>query len=140
MSIPEHLECSNCRWTQDDFWEEEGYWPLYAGRLHCIKEDLFGWGAKNLCPRFPDTLPSPLDINPFEPNQEGSILAQRTIDQVLEVINSMSVPTKERWYKVSEIWVCPNCGETNTGVVVQTPRNEDPERNRLNRYIEIGKR
>lgn len=111
-----YLHCHNCGWSQDDFWEEDGYNPFRRDLIDDLKEYLFrdvinmdigyvrdmrGLGFK--CPAIK--------------KEDGTYDIKTTDFVAMELmrkarrISGMAVKTWEEWKQIKDTFVCPKCGK-----------------------------
>lgn len=115
-----YLHCHNCGWSQDDFWELNGYNPFRQDLIEDLKECLFK-----------DKIY--LDFEFFEEANSGNGFLRywedekgwfcTGIDYVAFQLNrkaknisSMAVKTTEEWKKVKDTFVCPKCSKRNLDI------------------------
>ncbi|HUV85044.1 MAG TPA: hypothetical protein VMV86_04995 [Methanosarcinales archaeon] len=111
-----YLHCHNCNWSQDDFWEEDGYNP-FSLSMDWLKERLFIDYIHMDKNYVSDMRGLGFDFETKEDTEKGyGYLIKGTDFVAMELmrksrnIAKMTVKTFEEWKKVKDTFECPCCG------------------------------
>lgn len=102
-----YLHCHSCGWSQDDFYEMNGYNP--AKYLSSWNEYLCGNDADKIDQVFSNDAQWLREEGPITTRE---VLA-RQYEKYAKRIRNMKWVTWEQWERDKDIAVCPNCGERN---------------------------
>lgn len=109
------IYCNICRWSQDDFWDKEGYNPFRQDIINDLKEELFRdkvYGDKFM---FDD-----LGIVPEYDNEgyyaDGRKIVAAVLIQKAKSILNMRVRTGKEWEEIKDTFCCPKCGNNDFGI------------------------
>ena len=111
-----YLHCHNCGWSQDDFWEEDGYNPFCQNSMEWLKECLFK-DKIHLDPSyFIDA-----EISPDGADEDGPFLNSQEfvaieLQRKAQNIRNMAVKTNKEWGLVKDTFHCPQCGSKNLDI------------------------
>lgn len=108
-----YLHCHNCDWSQDDFWNLEGYNPidhLKYYQEYILKDKV----------HFDKYAIEDMGLEPKEDDEGHYINGQEYVANQLRAtansIENMAVRTWEEWQKIKDTFVCPNCGSKNLDI------------------------
>ena len=106
------LHCHNCDWSQDDFWDKDGYNPLEAKRVEDLKDSLFKDKIRFDSSFFKET-GVPFSIDDEGPYCTGQDYVAWELERRARSIRNMKVLTNDDWLNVRSNWKCPECGSDN---------------------------
>ena len=92
-----YLHCHNCGWSQDDFWDPNGYHPF--------RQDIVDHLTKSLFSDMVDIT----DETGRRGRVDGRAYVANELEKMAHRIRNMSVRSEAEWRQVKSIWVCPNC-------------------------------
>lgn len=102
-----YLHCENCGWSQDDFYEMNGYNP--AKYLSSWNDYLCGKNADKIDQIFSDDAQWLREEGPIT-NRE---VIARQYEKFAKRIREMKWVTWEQWERNRDTAVCPKCGKRN---------------------------
>ena len=110
------LYCSACNWSQDDFWEKDGYTPFGQDVINDLKAQLFNERCHFDTGFFdmvnPDLLPEGYDEK--GPWVSGKNYVAWSLMKTAGIISLMVWKTYEDWKNDPKRNICPCCQEMNT--------------------------
>jgi len=111
-----HCHSLNCDWSQDDFWQENGYNPFRQDIVNDLKDMLFK-----------DKIY--FDMNFFDENRDllwsrdyngvyckGTDYVAWLLARKSRSVKGMVIRTWKEWQEVKESFVCPQCGKRNLDI------------------------
>lgn len=106
------LHCHNCDWSQDDFWEKDGYTPFRQDIVDFLKKTLFEERAYFGKFVFEEVGFKDDQIHHDDHGWwvKGTDWVAKRLEQKAESIRNMNVKTSEEWKGQRESWKCPECG------------------------------
>ena len=116
-----YLHCHSCDWSQDDFWEPNGYNPFRKDLVNNLRENLFKeriYLDRNFFEEANEgqdgVLPYQEDINGWYCS--GTDYVAYELYCKLKSVKNMAVKTWEQWNIVKDVFVCPKCGQKNLDI------------------------
>ena len=107
------LHCHSCNWSQDDFWDKDGYSPLKEVLILFLKDNLF----KDKIYVDPTFSQDNQDLIVHKDEKGHYVTGQEYVAHDLmkraRSINNMAVRTYDEWKKVKDTFTCPKCGSKN---------------------------
>lgn len=105
-----YIRCKNCNWSQDDFWDKDGYTPFRKDIVEYLTNCLFqekkyfdyGFVAEH-----PD-----IEWH-YEDSQawcKGTDLVASILMSKARSIRNMKFPTYQSWKDAGKDATCPQCG------------------------------
>ena len=107
------LHCHSCNWSQDDFWEKDGYNPFQQYFIDEIKNYLFEKDLITMDINVLKELNLPYILENGECKVEPKDLVLSELKRKIKQIENMQYHTYEDWKESCETAVCPKCGEKN---------------------------
>jgi len=106
------LSCK-CGWSQDDFWNKDGYNPFRQDIVDYWKKILLEQDEVS-CERYVlDELNVPYEIRDGKYYADSRYFVAALLEEKAKSIRNMSVKTYQDWQKNKDIFVCPKCGDKN---------------------------
>ena len=110
-----YLHCHNCGWSQDDFWEKDGYNPFRQDIMDWLKEKLFEDFVYMDRNYVEDMLDLGLAVR-FRLTDKGCQI--KTTDfvatelrRIAHSIQNMHIKTLDEWEEVKPVIKCPRCNK-----------------------------
>lgn len=108
-----HCHTPNCHWSQDDFWEKDGYTPFREDLVESMKEELFRDKVYMDSNFFMENPSIPHGIDHDGVFCKGTDLVAWNLERKARNIRNMLVKTYEEFKAKKDDLVCPKCGEQN---------------------------
>jgi len=109
------IYCANCRWSQDDFWEPDGYNPFRQDIIDHLKESLFKDRVYMDAYAMRDMGIVPLQDENGKHYCEGNVyVAAQLLGKAKKILN-MRWKTWEEFKAIKDSFKCPKCGSTKWG-------------------------
>lgn len=94
-----YLHCHKCGWEQDDFWEENGWSPLYPSHI----EELRTYLLKNV-----------ILLDGGRTIMDSKDYVIQHLERIIAKIKGMRWKTLKEWQDTpKEKRMCPRCGSTD---------------------------
>ena len=105
-----HCHTKNCGWSQDDFWDTDGYTPFRHDLIDIMKKHIFMdkvYMDSSFFSEYPE-IPSHKDETGCY--CRGTDLVAWNLERKAKNIRSMTVRTLEEWKTIRDTFKCPLCG------------------------------